>query len=106
MTGGGSIRAPQALLMCKTSRQQPLHGAGDERQAFVHPKHYDGRSARLDQLKFESGAIRRALGLSGFKSFQCSTTLIRVKNTSQISRLDRRVSVAPTMDYTDKGGPG
>jgi hypothetical protein len=38
---------------------------------------------------------------SEFKSLPCSTTLIRVKNVSQISRLDRRVGVAPMMDYTD-----
>jgi len=38
---------------------------------------------------------------SGFKLLQCSTTLIRVKNISEINCLDRRVSVAPMMDWSD-----
>jgi len=43
----------------------------------------------------------RFFRLSRFESLQCSTTLIRVKNISQINCLDRRVSVAPMMDWSD-----
>ena len=46
--------------------------------------------------------IPRVVRRSGFKSLQCSTTLIRVENISGIKCLDRRVSVAPMMDWTDR----
>lgn len=39
---------------------------------------------------------------SGFQSLQCSTTLIPVKNISRINCLDRRVSIAPMMDWSDE----